>query len=403
MLAITTETGAIVSLGNNAVKILSADPLFVNAANPVGADGIWGTADDGLRLQATSPAIDLGLSMFLSVDTYDLDTDGNVTELIPVDLAGYDRIQRTALDLGAYEVGDSSQAIGIITQPSSINVLKYLQATFTVSATGYSLRYQWYGGTSGDVSQAITGATGNSYTSPELSATSSYWVRVSNALGFIDSQTATASVVPIIITAQPASTVVGIGATAALSVAASGKGLSYQWYQGASGDTSHPMTGANLSGFTTPALPQTTGFWVRISNPYGTLDSDSASITVAEDPLATALNAGCVLFYTAGGNAAWFAQSVIAHNSGFAAQSGVITHSQSTSMQTTVNGNGTLSFWWNVSSQSGGDYLRFYIDGVEQSGSISGTTGTWAQRTFTVAAEGVHTRRWGQSSHGNIS
>ena len=403
MAAIKLETGAVVSLGDPTVTILEADPKFQNAEDPAGADGIWQTQDDGLRLQAGSPAIDLGLSMYLPVDAYDLDQDGNLTELIPVDLAGYDRIQRAALDLSAYEVGDSFQVIGIITQPSSINVLKCLQATFTVSATGYGLHYQWYGGTSGDLSHAIIGATGNSYTTPELSATSSYWVRVSNALGFVDSQTATASVVPIIITVQPASTVVGIGATAVLSVTASGKGLSYQWYQGASGDTSHPMTGGNLPEFNTPALPQTTGFWVRISNSYGTLDSDSATITVAEDPLATALNAGCVLFYTAGGSAAWFAQAVIAHNSGFAAQSGVITHSQTSSVQASVTGAGTISFWWNVSSQSGGDYLRFYIDGVEQSGSISGTTGTWAQKTFTVAAVGAHTFKWSYTKNSSTS
>ena len=157
MAGITAEAGAVVSLGDTAVKILSADPLFVNAANPVGADGIWGTPDDGLRLQAATPAIDLGLSMFLPVDAYDLDNDGNVAELVPVDLAGYDRIQRAALDLGAYEVGDSFQPIGIVVQPLDLTLLKYLEATFTVTASGYGLRYQWYRGNSGDTSQPIRG------------------------------------------------------------------------------------------------------------------------------------------------------------------------------------------------------------------------------------------------------
>lgn len=403
MAGITAETGAVVSLGDTAVKILSDDPLFVDAANPAGADGILGTADDGLRLQATSPAIDLGLSMFLPVDAYDLDNDGDLTELVPVDLVGYDRIQRAALDLGAYEVGDSFQPIGIVVQPLDLTLLKYLEATFTVAASGYGLRYQWYLGNSGDLSHPITGATGNSYTSPELGTTASYWVRVENALGFVDSQTATATVVPIIITAQPASTVVGIGATAALAVTASGKGLSYQWYQGASGDTSDPMADANLPAFSTPTLSETSSFWVRISNPYGNLDSDSATVTVAEDPLATALNTDCVLAYTGGGNAAWFAQSATVHDGRSAAQSGVITHSQSTSIQTTVSGNGTISFWWNVSSQSGGDYLRFYIDGVEQSGSISGTTGTWARKTFTVATAGTHTLKWAYTKNSSTT
>jgi hypothetical protein len=37
---------------------VAADPLFVDAAQPAGADGVLGTADDGLRLRPGSPCID---------------------------------------------------------------------------------------------------------------------------------------------------------------------------------------------------------------------------------------------------------------------------------------------------------------------------------------------------------
>jgi hypothetical protein len=40
------------------------------------------------------------------VDTYDLDGDGDTAESLPVDIAGYKRIQNTTLDLGAYEYGN---------------------------------------------------------------------------------------------------------------------------------------------------------------------------------------------------------------------------------------------------------------------------------------------------------
>jgi predicted outer membrane repeat protein len=403
MAGITAEAGAVLSLGDTAVKVLSSDPLFLNASNPVGADGIWRTEDDGLRLETSSPAIDLGLSMFLPADTYDLDNDGNITELVPVDLSGYGRVQGAALDLGAYEAGNSFLPVTILTQPSSTTLSRDSAATFTVTATGYDLRYQWYGGTVADASNPIPGATANSYTTPELSITSNYWVRVSNGLGFVDSQTVTATVLPIIINAQPSNTVVTIGTTAALSVTASGKGLAYQWYQGASADTSHPMAGANLPDFTTPALSQTSAFWVRITNAYGTLDSDAATVSVTADLLATAMNSGCSLLYASGGNASWFGQTVTTHDGFAAAQSGLISHSQSTDVQTSAIGAGTISFWWNVSSQSGGDFLRFYIDGVEQSGSISGTTGTWAQKTFTVATAGVHAYKWAYTKNSSTS
>jgi hypothetical protein len=105
--AVTVEAGGVISLGTTSVTLPSADPLFLNAGNPIGADGIWQTADDGLRLQTASPAVDLGLSMYLPVDTYDLDTDNNKTEQLPVDLVGFARIQGAALDLGAYEQGVS--------------------------------------------------------------------------------------------------------------------------------------------------------------------------------------------------------------------------------------------------------------------------------------------------------
>jgi hypothetical protein len=86
--------------------LIDADPLFVDITDPDGPDDIWGTEDDGLRLQAGSPAIGLGDADFLPVDTYDLDGDDDTTEPLPVDFAGYKRIQDTTLDLGAYEYGN---------------------------------------------------------------------------------------------------------------------------------------------------------------------------------------------------------------------------------------------------------------------------------------------------------
>ena len=82
------------------------------------------------------------------------------------------------------------------------------------------------------------------------------------------------------ITIQPASQTIASGSTATLTVTASGEeALSYQWYQGISGDTTTPV-GTNSASFTTPVLTSTTNYWVRASNAVGTADSNTATINV---------------------------------------------------------------------------------------------------------------------------
>lgn len=63
-------------------------------------------------------------------------------------------------------------------------------ASLEVEATGRDpLSFQWYVGESGDVTQAIEGATGSSYQSDVLTSTTQFWVRISNSEGTIDSET----------------------------------------------------------------------------------------------------------------------------------------------------------------------------------------------------------------------
>jgi uncharacterized repeat protein (TIGR03803 family) len=75
-----------------------------------------------------------------------------------------------------------------------------------------------------------------------------------------------------------------------------------------------------------------------------------------------------------------------------AAQSGTISDSQQTWLQTTVTGPGTLSFWWQVSSESGFDFLEFDLDGAQQD-EISGTGQVWAQKSYSITS-GTHTLQW---------
>ena len=64
---LTNVEHSIVQGGHAGVGNIGADPLFVNAANPKGADGKWGTADDGLHLNNGSPALDTGLNAHATI------------------------------------------------------------------------------------------------------------------------------------------------------------------------------------------------------------------------------------------------------------------------------------------------------------------------------------------------
>jgi hypothetical protein len=126
-----------------------------------------------------------------------------------------------------------------------------------------------------------------------------------------------------------------------------------------------------------------------VTNVFGSVTSSVATLT-ALVPLGQALNANGLVWSTSG-NTAWFGESAVTHDGANAAQSGLITDSQLSTLQTTVNGAGTLSFWWKVSSEEWFDYLSFYIDGVQQA-AISGEK-DWQMQTFALT-NGSHTLKW---------
>jgi hypothetical protein len=195
---------------------------------------------------------------------------------------------------GAADSNTATISIGVApnvtTQPESQTIVSGQTATMTVVASGTpTLTYQWYVGTSGDTANPIVDATTSSATTPPLAVTTAYWVRVTNLYGTADSTTATISIgVAPSVTTQPESQTIASGQTATMSVAASGTPtLNYQWYAGTSGSTATPIGGATASVYMTPPLTTTTAYWVRVSNPHGTADSNTATVTVGVAPAIT--------------------------------------------------------------------------------------------------------------------
>lgn len=109
---LTQGGGSDVFIGNASDTLPGGDPLFVNLADPDGADNLWRTADDGLRISTGSSALGTArdtrittFRSFLAPDILDADEDANLTELLPADIASFVRVQSTYLDMGAYEFG----------------------------------------------------------------------------------------------------------------------------------------------------------------------------------------------------------------------------------------------------------------------------------------------------------
>lgn len=81
---------------------------------------------------------------------------------------------------------------------------------------------------------------------------------------------------------QPKGSTVALGRPAQLSVKASGSGpFTYQWFTGASGLSNFPLPGGTSANFTTSALNDTTSYWVRITNPCGSVNSQTATVNVS--------------------------------------------------------------------------------------------------------------------------
>ena len=94
-----------------------------------------------------------------------------------------------------------------------------------------------------------------------------------------------------------------------------------------------------------------------------------------------------------GGNAPWSITTENPHDGAYCSQSGNIGDNQNSEMEITLEltSGGDVSFYRKVSSESGYDYLEFYINDIKQ-GEWAGEL-DWAEVIFPVTA-GEHTFKW---------
>ncbi len=166
----------------------------------------------------------------------------------------------------------------ITTSPTNQTVAVGATATFSVTATGDSLSYQWRRN-----DQPIAGANAATFTTAATVAGDDgavFSVDVGNGAGFVTSAPATLTVqAAAAITTQPLSQTVAVGDAAVFAVAATGGDLAYQWRRG-----TVDIAGATSRIYVLPAAALSDDgaqFSVVVSNPRGTATSSAATLNVA--------------------------------------------------------------------------------------------------------------------------
>ncbi|WP_435356044.1 PA14 domain-containing protein [Emticicia sp. SJ17W-69] len=169
---------------------------------------------------------------------------------------------------------------GGITAPTGTGASRCGTGTLTLSASGCTGTYNWYSATTGGTSLG----TGSTYTTPSISATTTYYVdcTVSTCISTRASVIATINATP----SAPTGTGASRCGTGTVSLSASGCPGTYNWYATSTGGTS---LGTGTT-YTTPSISATTTYYVdcTVSTCTGTRASVVATInTPPSAPIGT--------------------------------------------------------------------------------------------------------------------
>jgi hypothetical protein len=192
-----------------------------------------------------------------------------------------------------FAIVNNCPPVTIDSQSGDATILEGRSRTLTASASGGTISYQWYAGTTGVTSSPIIGANGSSLTVTP-STTAAYWLRASNSCGSsIDGKTITIVVVPCaapkIVVQPPSANIVSNFGTTLYAAVTGTQPIAYQWYEGIFPDTSHPATAGNSATLAVPPLVASASYWLHVSSDCGAADSTTARLTVVQSCSAPAI------------------------------------------------------------------------------------------------------------------
>ena len=119
------------------------------------------------------------------------------------------------------------------------------------------------------------------------------------------------------------------------------------------------------------------------------------------DPFADEICPGGGLVFTTEGMADWFLDHGAFVCGNASARSGAVADSQSSALKTSVEGPGTLSFSWQVSSETYYDKLELYVDAVVVA-AIDGEW-LWTPVVHRIEGDGPHEIEWRYTKDGSQS